>query len=113
MAKNSLLDLLNNQGDQNRVNFPHPEVYEVLTPNSIILINDGRIKMQIIEQHKDRLITEILSDGIISNNKGVNIPDTILPIPSLTSKDKGDLSKAILIWVLIGLHFLLFKMQKM
>ena len=89
------LDLLNDQGDQNRVNFPHPEVYEVLTPNSIILINDGRIKMQIIEQHKDRLITEILSDGIISNNKGVNIPDAILPIPSLTSKDKGDLSKAL------------------
>ena len=94
-GQNFTLDLLNDQGDLNRVNFPHPEVYEVLTPNSIILLDDGRIKMQIIEQHKDRLITEVLSEGIISSNKGVNIPDAILPISSLTSKDKGDLLKAL------------------
>ena len=41
-------------------------------PNSIILLNDGRIKMQIIEQNKDQLIAEILNGGNISNNKGVN-----------------------------------------
>ena len=41
------------------------------------------------------LITEVLNDGIISNNKGVNIPDIILPIDSLTSKDKSDLHKAL------------------
>ena len=78
-----------------RVNFPHPEIYENLTPNTILLVNDGRIRLQIIEQGKDFLITEILNDGIISNNKGVNIPDVILPIDSLTSKDKSDLNKAL------------------
>ena len=35
------------------------------------------------------------NDGVISNNKGVNIPDVILPIDSLTSKDKADLQKAL------------------
>ena len=89
------LDLNNDQGDQKRVNFPHPEIYENLTPNTILLVNDGRIRLQIIEQGKDFLITEILNDGIISNNKGVNIPDVILPIDSLTSKDKSDLNKAL------------------
>ena len=89
------LDLNNDQGDQKRVNFPHPEIYENLTPNTILLINDGRIRLQIIEQGKDFLITEILNDGIISDNKGVNIPDVILPIDSLTSKDKSDLNKAL------------------
>ncbi len=89
------LDLVNKDGDKNRVNFPHPEIYESLTPNSIILINDGAIKLQIIEQNKDSLVTEILTEGIISNNKGVNIPDAVLPISSLTTKDLGDLNKAI------------------
>ena len=89
------LDLNNDQGDKKRVNFPHPEIYENLTPNTILLVNDGRIRLQIIEQGKDFLITEILNDGIISNNKGVNIPDVILPIDSLTSKDKSDLNKAL------------------
>ena len=82
-------------GDKKRVNFPHYEIYEQLTPNSTLLINDGRIRLQVIEQHKDHLITEVLNDGIISNNKGVNIPDVILPIDSLTNKDKGDLQKAL------------------
>jgi len=82
-------------GDNKRVNFPHSEIYDHLTPNSILLINDGRIRLQVIEQQKNQLITEVLNDGIISNNKGVNIPDVILPIDSMTSKDKGDLEKAL------------------
>ena len=51
--------------------------------------------MQIIEQKNDSLIAEILNDGKISDNKGVNIPDAILPISSLTLKDKSDLNKAL------------------
>ena len=61
----------------------------------MLLINDGRIRLQVIEQHKDKLITEVLNDGVISNNKGVNIPDVILPIDSMTDKDRADLQKAL------------------
>ena len=89
------LDLNPSPGDNKRVNFPHSEIYEMLTPNTIILIDDGKIKLQIIEQKKDLLIAEFLNDGVISDNKGVNIPDAILPISSLTSKDKSDLNKAL------------------
>ena len=90
-----ILDVDLKLGDNTRVNFPHSEIYEHLTPNTTLLINDGRIRLQVIEQHKDHLITEVLNDGIISNNKGVNIPDVILPIDSLTNKDKADLQKAL------------------
>jgi len=89
------LDLNNIPGDNTRVNFPHSDIFEILTPNTLILIDDGRVKMQIIEQKKDSLIAEVLNDGEISDNKGVNIPDAILPISSLTAKDKGDLLKAL------------------
>ena len=90
-----ILDTDSKPGDNQRVNFPHREIYEHLTPNTTLLINDGRIRLQVIEQNKDSLITEVLNDGVISNNKGVNIPDVILPIDSLTSKDKADLQKAL------------------
>jgi len=89
------LDLDNKSGNEERVNFPHSDIYEHLTPNTILLIDDGRIKLQIKEQSKEFLLTEVLNDGIISNNKGVNIPDIILPIESLTNKDKSDLHKAL------------------
>ena len=89
------LDLKIEVGNEIRVNFPHQDIYEILTPNSEILIDDGRIKLKIIEQNKESLIAEVLTDGIISNNKGVNIPGIILPISSLTSKDKSDLTKAL------------------
>ena len=90
-----ILDLITTPGDQTRVNFPHPDIYDILTPNTEILVNDGRVKLQVIEQSKDELKTEVLNDGVISNNKGINIPDIILPISSLTTKDKSDLNKAI------------------
>ena len=90
-----ILDTNSELGDDKRVNFPHSEIFDHLTPNSTLLINDGRIRLQVIEQHKDKLITEILNDGIISNNKGVNIPDVILPIDSMTNKDRADLQKAL------------------
>ena len=89
------LDLDSSNGNENRVNFPHPEIYEILTPNSEILIDDGKIKLQIIKQNNDRLTAEVLNEGIISDNKGVNIPGIILPISSLTNKDKSDLAKAL------------------
>ena len=90
-----ILDLENKPGDENRVCFPYPELYNTLTPNSIILINDGKISLQVISQKKDNITTEILNDGKISNNKGVNIPDVELPLSSLTLKDKEDLQKAL------------------
>ena len=90
-----ILDLNSTPGDQKRVNFPHKEIYDILTPNSEILIDDGKIRLQIIKQENDNLVTEVLNDGILSDNKGINIPGIILPISSLTSKDKSDLTKAL------------------
>ena len=94
-GQNFILDLDTSPGNEKRVNFPYKDIYEILTPNTEILINDGRIKLQIIKQNNQSLLTEVLNNGIISNNKGVNIPGIVLPISPLTTKDKGDLNKAL------------------
>ena len=90
-----ILDLKNELGSEKRVYFPHSEVYESLTPNSHILINDGKIKLQVTKQNKNSIETEVINGGIISDNKGVNIPDIELPLSSITTKDKMDLQKAL------------------
>ncbi len=95
LGQKFILDTSSELGNNERVNFPHSEIFEHLTPNSTLLINDGRIRLQVVEQSKNFLVTEVLNDGVISNNKGVNIPDVILPIESLTNKDESDLQKAL------------------
>ena len=60
-----ILDTNSTLGDDKRVNFPHSEIYDHLTPNSTLLINDGRIRLHVIEQHKNKLITAVLAILII------------------------------------------------
>ena len=60
-GQNFVLDLSTAPGDNNRVNFPHEEIYDFLTPNSILLINDGRIRLQVIEQKKDSFCKNLIN----------------------------------------------------
>ena len=79
------LDLDNKLGNNSRVNFPHSEIYEILTPNTLILIDDGKLKFQIIKQKKDSLVVEVLNDGIISNNLSVEILSLLTILSTLGS----------------------------
>ena len=85
------LDMSDNKGDAKRVQLRHKEIYSVLKPGSSILINDGKIRLEVIEGGANYLNCKVVVGGTISNNKGVNIPDTVLPLKALSSKDKGDL----------------------
>lgn len=61
-----------------------------------ILIDDGRIELKVISTNrKDKIIAKVVTGGKISNNKGVNLPDTKTTVPALTEKDKRDLKFAI------------------
>jgi len=79
-------------GDARRVQLPHPEVYAVLRPGMELLIDDGRLRLRVIESRSDVLITEVLIGGPLSAHKGVNVPDVVLPLSALTDKDRADLA---------------------
>ena len=85
------LDMSDNKGDAKRVQLRHKEIYSVLKPGSSILINDGKIRLKVLEGGANYLNCKVVVGGMISNNKGVNIPDTVLPLKALSSKDKSDL----------------------
>lgn len=89
------LDLDPEPGDESRVNLPHPEVIAAMAPGSLILLDDGKVRMEIASQGADFLIGKILSGRTLSNNKGFNVPGVILPISPLTPKDRVDLEAAI------------------
>ena len=86
-----ILDLNSKEGDQNRVFLPHKEIFKSVKKNNKILIDDGKIILNINKIFSDQIITEVLVGGKISNRKGVNIPETFIKMSSLTEKDVKDL----------------------
>ena len=85
------LDLIDNTGDQLRACFPHQEVFETLQVGMLLLIDDGKIRLEIKEVLPDKLHTVIKNGGPLASNKGVNVPDAILPVRALSEKDKIDI----------------------
>lgn len=78
-------------GDSTRVNLPHREILEALHPGSSLLVNDGKIRLKVTACGPDFADTEVLVGGEISNRKGVNVPDVVLPLAALSDKDRRDL----------------------
>lgn len=74
---------------------PHSEVFAALKPAETILIDDGRVRLKIESIDADRGEATVVIGGEIKDRKGVNLPDTILPIPALTAKDRSDLDAAL------------------
>ena len=100
------LDLNTDPGTTRRVSLPHPEVFSALKKGTDFLIDDGKLRLKIIKASKDFAEAEVVVGGRISDHKGVNIPNAVLPISSLSPKDRDDLSFALDQGVdLIGLSF--------
>ncbi|MBV1917280.1 MAG: pyruvate kinase, partial [Sphingomonadaceae bacterium] len=82
-------------GDDTRVCLPHPELFEILDKGERLLIDDGKLRLRVIRAEKDEILCSAEVGGRISNRKGVNVPDTVIPVPALTAKDRRDMAFAI------------------
>jgi pyruvate kinase len=89
------LDLNATPGDAQRVNLPHPEIIEAASIGSSLLLDDGKLRLRVVHKRADALETEVVVGGPLSDRKGVNVPDVVLPIPALTVKDRADLEFAV------------------
>jgi pyruvate kinase len=88
------LDLDKAKGDASRVCLPHPEIFAALEPEATLLVNDGKIKLRVRECGADYADCEVIAGGLISDRKGVNVPDVLLPLAALSKKDRADLEFA-------------------
>lgn len=89
------LDLKDTPGDETRVQLPHPEIFEVIESDAHILLDDGRIRLRVDTQDHEHARTTVIYGGTLSDRKGVNLPDTVLPVRAMTEKDRADLDHAL------------------
>ncbi|WP_298974580.1 pyruvate kinase [uncultured Roseobacter sp.] len=85
------MDLDTAEGDATRVCLPHPEIFAALEPGASLLVNDGKIRLKVNECGPDFANCTVVAGGVISNRKGVNVPDVVLPLAALSDKDRKDL----------------------
>lgn len=81
-------------GDAARVELPHAEIFNVIEEGQRLLVNDGKIRLRVKSISADAIVCKAEVGGVISDRKGVNVPDAEIPIPALTDKDRRDLAFA-------------------
>jgi len=85
------LDLDEAPGDATRVRLPHPEIFAALEQGATLLVNDGKIRLRVTSCGADFADCVVEVGGTISDRKGVNVPDVVLPLRALSEKDRADL----------------------
>ncbi|MEH2568768.1 pyruvate kinase [Bradyrhizobium sp. AZCC 2289] len=86
------LDLENTPGDRTRVPLPHPEIFAALVPGTDLLLDDGKLRLEVLECGPRYAETRVKIGGRLSERKGVNVPGVILPLSPFTEKDRRDLT---------------------
>ncbi len=89
------LDLDNKPGDATRAPLLHPEIFQAMSVGTELLIDDGKVRLRVERFGDDFAETTVVVGGKLSDRKGVNVPNAVLPLSALTEKDRSDLSVAL------------------
>jgi pyruvate kinase len=89
------LDLDAKPGDASRIGVPHPEVFAALRTGSLVLLDDGKVRLRVTGHGPDFADTVVEAGEQLSDHKGLNLPGLAIPIPALTDKDRKDLAFAL------------------
>jgi pyruvate kinase len=81
--------------DPELIPLPHAEILDVLVAGSTLLVDDGRIRLEVISSDGQYMEATVLAGHSLSSRKGINVPDIELPIPSMTAKDRADIEFAL------------------
>ena len=89
------LDLDGGPGTRDRVSMPHPEVFKALSPGVQLLLDDGKVRLEVKSATERHARTRVVVGGGLSDRKGVSVVGAILPLSPLTPKDRVDLAYAL------------------
>src|SRR5499427_1925586 len=92
---NFVLDADPAPGDRDRVYLPHPEILTALKRGHSLLLDDGKIRLLVLEASPKRAVARVEVGGKLSARKGVSAPNTVLGFSALTGKDHSDLEAAL------------------
>ena len=88
-------DLDPEPGGPNRVPLPHPEVFAALAPGVELLIDDGKVRLEVESAGPAQATARVVVGGTLSDRKGVSVVGAVLPVSALTEKDRVDLAFAV------------------
>jgi len=89
-----VLDAECDLGDATRVGLDYKELVNDVAPGSVLLLDDGLIKLDVETVEGSRIVTRVVLGGVLSNNKGINRMGGGLSAPALTTKDMEDVKTA-------------------
>jgi len=89
------LDRDSTPGDWTRVELPHKEIFAAIEVGARLLLDDGKLVLRVSSHGPDHIVTTVEVGGALSNNKGLNVPDVVVPMAALTEKDRSDLAFAV------------------
>lgn len=93
-------------GTQERVFLPHPEIFRAVEPGHTLILDDGKLRMTVVDTGPERIRARIDVGGPLASRKGISLPDTVLPMSAMTDKDRVHLEHAINLGVdWLGLSF--------
>jgi len=78
-------------GTAKRIPLPHPEIFKAAKRDGLLLIDDGKVRLRIVDHDAKTIHAEVEVAGTISDRKGVNLPNLVLPMSPMTAKDHKDL----------------------
>lgn len=99
------LDLTDKPGTQNRVSLPHKEIFDAIEIGTNILLDDGKVRLEVQSASTNSVDCRVIVGGFLSDRKGVNVPNAVLPLAALTAKDRKDLALALKIgadWIALS-----------
>ena len=82
-------------GTRERIPLPHPEVFAALAPGVQLLIDDGKMRLEVEEAAQGSAVARVLIGGPLSERKGVSVVGAVLPVSAITEKDRRDLAFAL------------------
>ena len=85
------LDRAQTPGTANRAHLPHPEIFASVSPGDRLLLDDGKLRLDVSDVAPETITAQVVVGGILSGRKGISLPDTDLPVGALTPKDRADL----------------------
>src|SRR6201990_160323 len=77
------------------VPIPHPEIFQALKQKHALLNDDGKVRLRLLKKADTFAEAIVELAGEIKDRKGVNMPDTLLPLSAMTPKDRADLDAAL------------------
>ena len=82
-------------GSAERVFLPHEQIFAAVKPGHMLVLDDGKLRMRVVEGKKDQIVCEVTVGGMLASRKGISMPDSLLAISPLTEKDRLDLAHAL------------------